>query len=139
MAVHFETVDNMKLIIPSKEDISEIIVVENITYGELAENYTMVIDVDQVNSGGRRLMTEGSITTLGPYPGTSEKSWNRWQCIPMYSRDARAEVTIITHGNANCQAMLTRANDGCSSPVWSSYTWAFTPACQRHDFCINTM
>ncbi len=93
----------------------------------------MMIDVD--SRGGWRHMTEGSIASLGPYPGTSDKSWSEWQCIPMYNHDGDASITIITHGNANCQAMLTRANDGCSSPVWSAYTWAFTPACQRHDIC----
>lgn len=97
---------------------------------------TMVLD--HVDSGGnRRLATEGSITSFARYPGTNWWEWNAWQCIPMFSREFRSKVTIITHGNPNCEAMWKATNDGCSTPGWlkSPFIWSHTPACQRHDSC----
>ena len=86
------------------------------------------------NLGGRKLQ-EGSVRSLGEYPGKKPGDWYVYQCVPMYNRDGRSKVTIITGGNGNCKGMWEKANDGCSSPVWSAYTYSFTPACQRHDSC----
>lgn len=103
-------------------------------------NLTRSTDIDEgvKNSGGRRLWgyTEGGgAKSLNSYPGKKVGDWNLYQCIPMFNRDRKSKVTIITHGNSNCESMWNYCNDGCSSPVWSAYTNSFTPACQRHDVC----
>jgi hypothetical protein len=160
MTLHFDTVKNMRLVIPDKEALLKKL---NTTYSELmkanyTKNYTTIMaDVnsggrrglvthgsttsamakDDANYGGKRRLagyTEGSVTSFARYPGTGW-GWNAWQCIPMYNRESRSTVTIIKHGNTNCEAMWKQANDGCSSPAESAYEWAHTPACQRHDTC----
>ena len=141
MTIYYDTVDKMELVIPDKQALMQAVVVGNTTFGELMlDANTDVMDEmnlfdDKENSGGRRLMSEGSITSLGPYPGKSKYDWDQYQCVPMYNREGRSTVTIITGNNPNCEAMWKKANDGCSSPTHSDFKWAHTPACQRHDSC----
>lgn len=92
---------------------------------------------DDENSGRKRrkLMTEGSVQSFSPMPGKRPGDWDLYQCVPMFSRDARSKITIFRYGNHNCQAYWDKLQDGCSSPVWSAYLWAHTPACVRHDAC----
>jgi hypothetical protein len=140
MTIHYDTVDKMELVIPDKQAMMQAVVIGNTTTGELVlDANTNVTDemnlFDDEDSGGRRLMTEGYITSLGRYTGKSKYDWDQYQCVPMYSRDHRSTVIIITGNNPNCERMWNRINDRCSSPVWSAFIWEHTPACQRHDAC----
>lgn len=110
---------------------------------EFASAFSIEADVDGdaknpiKTSGERRLWgyTEGSVRSLNSFPGKNVGHYDLFQCIPMFNRDRNSKVTIIKHGNQDCEAMWNLLNDGCSSPVWSSYANAFEPACQRHDAC----
>jgi len=141
MTIHYDIVEKMELVIPDKQSIQQAVIVGNTTYGELMENAnTGVMDEmnlfdEEENSGGRRLMTEGSITSKGRYPGKWAYDWDQYQCVPMYNIEGRSTVTIITADNPNCEKMWKAVYDGCSGGVSSAYIWAHTPACARHDSC----
>jgi hypothetical protein len=62
-------------------------------------------------------------------------NWDYYNCVPSYSFDNWATLTIITGNDNFCQEQWNRAVDGCSSPVWSAFTNDFQAACNKHDLC----
>jgi hypothetical protein len=66
MTIHYDIVDNMELVIPDKQAFMQAVVIGNTTTGELVldanTNATDEMNLfDDEDSGGRMLMTEGSI------------------------------------------------------------------------------
>jgi hypothetical protein len=149
--LQFDTLEGMKLLIPDKQAILQAPVGNtNYTYGELmstTDNFPPLppsTEGDDNNSGRRLIFQEGSIKSLGAYPGKRAGNWDMFQCVPMYKRDhngyPNSAVTILRGGNKYCEALWSRVNDGCSNTflgveIKSDYKWAYTPACQRHDVC----
>lgn len=66
---------------------------------------------------------------------SSTANWDYYNCVPSYSFDNWATLTIITGDDAFCREQWDRAVDGCSTPVWSAFTDQFKAACNKHDAC----
>jgi len=68
-------------------------------------------------------------------PHNESSWWNYYTCLPSYSYDSWATITIITGDDPICQSQWERAVDGCSVPISSPFTHDFTAACNKHDTC----
>jgi hypothetical protein len=84
------------------------------------------------NNNNRQLMASG------PQDG----NWNRWDAYSCThsKNDAYGDRTYIFKGSdEKCEQIFqgTTLTDGCSSPVWSAYTYNFQPACNVHDMCYQ--